>query len=290
MLNFLKFSQIERLGIVSLLLLSVLIFCAPYYFPNKNIDLDKVEIKELDQAHLQLEPNKQVQKAPFESNKKSLKISNKINPNSLLLDDWVDIGIPENIAERICKYTSKGGKFKSKNDLLKIYGFKTEWFKQIEPYLEIENIESNYKNEHKTEFQKVKTIQVFDINTAESTELQSLKGIGQVLANRIIKYRNKLGGFVSMNQLSEVYGLAPEVIIQNQGRFMVNNLNFKKINLYAADFKQLSNHPYFGYKNTKIWIAYRNQHADLKSIDELLKVRELKFDKPEYLEKYFNFN
>lgn len=278
MFNFLKFNQIERIGIVSLLLVAVAIFCAPYYFPNKNVEITFEEVKSLEEAEKQL-----VSQNVVVNQELKLQINEPFNPNKNTLNDWLEIGLPKNIAERIVKYTSKGGVFKNKNDLKKIYGFKKEWYYQLEPFIALNDSKSEYIEKVKV----TKSLQVYDLNTVDSIQLQTLNGIGEVLASRIVKYRNKLGGFASLNQLSEVYGLSQQVIEENKNRLTINKSQVKKLNLYKVDFKTLSKHPYFGYKNTKIWMSYRNQHSDLKSIQDLLKVRELQFEHPEYLEGYF---
>jgi competence protein ComEA len=115
---------------------------------------------------------------------------------------------------------------------------------------------------------------ILDINSADSAELIMLKGIGPVLASRIIKYRNLLGGYTSMHQLKEVYGLKEEVLANLADRLIIHSKhNTLPINELTG--KELAHHPYISWKQAKNLEAYRTQHGDFTDSSSLMKVHGL---------------
>ncbi|TRX59395.1 hypothetical protein FNH22_09515 [Fulvivirga sp. M361] len=113
-------------------------------------------------------------------------------------------------------------------------------------------------------------IQVFDINQADTTALKRLKGIGKVFSRRIVNYRNALGGFVSKKQFNEVYGLADSVILQlDTLTFISSGYHPKWIEINLFDDYDLSRHPYISKKVARAITAYRFQHGQFTSIEDL---------------------
>lgn len=111
-----------------------------------------------------------------------------------------------------------------------------------------------------------------ELNSADTAELMKLKGIGQVFAKRIVKYRDMLGGFVHKRQLLEVFGF-------DQNRFnlivpyiLLDSLHIKKININEAEMEDMKSHPYIRWKLAEIIAAYRNVHGRFSSIHTLRKI------------------
>jgi DNA uptake protein ComE-like DNA-binding protein len=113
------------------------------------------------------------------------------------------------------------------------------------------------------------------ISFSETTavELQMVRGVGPVLSERISKYKAKLGGFHAPEQLLEVYGVEAELAEEIYAVFPFKSKINSKININLADFKQLINHPYIEYGAAKVILAYREQHGNYVSADDLLKIR-----------------
>ena len=113
-------------------------------------------------------------------------------------------------------------------------------------------------------------LQPFDINTADATQLSTIKGIGAVLAARIVKFRDKLGGFVSQVQYQEVYGLRPAVIQRLQKHTYIST-DFRPalLNINTADVQTLAAHPYLTYQQARSIVRYREQHGSLSSVNAL---------------------
>ena len=132
------------------------------------------------------------------------------NPNAVSVDSLKLLGLPERLARTINNYRTKGGKFKSKEDLKKIHGFPDSIYQRLKPYIVIPATFSSGKKEaapekesfsKKQEYKNKETLAAFDLNKADSLQLLQWKGIGPVLASRIVRFRNKLGGFVEKELL-----------------------------------------------------------------------------------------
>lgn len=123
----------------------------------------------------------------------------------------------------------------------------------------------------KTKTHAPKKIQAFDVNTADTSQLQQLPGIGPVLSARIIKYRDKLGGFVRKTQYQEVYGLGA-LALENLAKhtYILPEFQPKPLNINTDDFKTLVAHPYLSYKQVQHIMRHRAHHGKLPTVTALL--------------------
>jgi competence protein ComEA len=203
------------------------------------------------------------------------------NPNQLARDKFIQMGLSPLLAKRIVRYREKGGVFRKKEDLLKIYGMDSTWFAIALPWILIPE-----KNELKLTFRSGKQPtpkEKADINIADSLQLVKIYGIGPALSKRIRAYRDKLGGFVSMDQLKEVYGLDTAVVNRIKNKFRVDeNFQPQRIPLNTATLDILIQHPYFRRKEASVIIAFRLQHGKFLSVDQLREIQPLT---PEWIEK-----
>ncbi|WP_316930980.1 ComEA family DNA-binding protein [Flavobacterium reichenbachii] len=144
-----------------------------------------------------------------------------------------------------------------------------------------------YKNES---FVKKEKIILIDINQATEADLIKIFGIGEALSQRILKQKEILGGYVSMEQLSEVWGLSPEVIYELNAHFKIYEVpNFKKIAINDASLKELSQFYYFKYGLAKQIITYRSMNGDFKNIEELSKIKGFPVEKAKIISLYLEF-
>lgn len=135
----------------------------------------------------------------------------EFDPNTLNEEGFITLGLPEKTARTIINYRNKGGKFRNSEDLRKIYSLQKEDADRIIPYAKIQadhsnNNPSDISTYQKKEYQK-QSIPVIDINTATAEEWKSLPGIGDILSARIVKFRQSIGGFTAIEQVSKTYGL-----------------------------------------------------------------------------------
>lgn len=198
------------------------------------------------------------------------------DPNTATRSDFDSLGIPSYLSDRIINYRNKGGSFRKPNDLLKIYGMDSSLFEQLYPFISIANhpLVLPKRTHNKIPNDKnITPIVLQDLNLADTSQLKQIRGIGTVLAGRIVKYRNALGGFIDQNQIKEVYGLDTAVINRLKTRFYVDpKFEPIQLNINAATASELSNHPYIQSKIAKSIVAYRFQHGSFSEIADLLKI------------------
>jgi competence ComEA-like helix-hairpin-helix protein len=212
------------------------------------------------------------------------------NPNEIGVEEFIQLGFPEFIAKRILQYREKGGIFRIKADLKKIYGLDLSLYNKVESYIQLPESMMGYtppveKSDKKVHTKKV--IQPFDLNTADTTQLKQIFGIGNVLSERIVKYRTQLGGFISEGQLSEVYRLDSVTIDRLlEHAFIEESFQPAQININLATETELKRHPYVSYTVAGAIVAYRFQHGKFNSLDDLKKIVVLSSDEREKIKPY----
>ncbi|MDO6519307.1 ComEA family DNA-binding protein [Zobellia uliginosa] len=128
---------------------------------------------------------------------------------------------------------------------------------------------------------------VRDLNEVTAQELQEIDGIGETLSARIVKFRNRLGGFLVNEQLYDVYGLKPEVVERTLGRFQVlKKPVVEKININTASAKSLSKLVYIQKGVAESIVNYRNDNGNLVSFDELSKIENFPIEKIDRIKLY----
>lgn len=196
------------------------------------------------------------------------------DPNTIDEEALSRMGLSNRIVSNIIRYRNNGGQFRIKKDLSKIYGLDGKLFLKLEPFIELPD--AVYKKSEYTpkampsEQPKVTLI---DINQADTTELKQIRGVGSVLSKRIITFRDRLGGFHNIGQLSEVYGLKDSVVLKLQERFYVgDSIRITKLDLLKSSVEELRNHPYINYRLSNLIVAYRKQHK----VTSLNQIRDIK--------------
>ena len=131
---------------------------------------------------------------------------------------------------------------------------------------------------------------VLDLNTADSTSLEGLPGIGEKLSARFIKYRERLGGYISVDQLKEVYGLTDSNFLKFRNRLKIEN-GYKpiKIQINKATYQELRRHPYISHLFAKSVLAYIKMHESINSIEELSKIGSLDKHQVKKIAPYIDF-
>lgn len=200
----------------------------------------------------------------------------QFDPNTLPYNEWIRLGISERVARIIENYRQSGGVFHVKEDLKKIYGLEATEYKRIEPYIQIPPAEketrlstANQKNMQPHE-EKNKAMEV-PLNASDTFELMMVHGVGPAFARGICKYRDLLGGYVSVDQLKEVYGIHDSVYQNIKGSFIVDTANIRQISLNQATFRELVRHPYLSSYQTKAILNYRQFQGEIYTTEELLE-------------------
>ncbi len=199
------------------------------------------------------------------------------NPNTLDDAGWQRLGVRDKTIATIKNYLSKGGKFYKAEDIKKIWGLDENLAEKLVPYIQIEKKE--YASGEKTEEynkpayeKKTYTPTAIDISTADTTALIALPGIGSKLAQRIITFRDKLGGFYKIDQVGETFGLPDSTFQKIKIRLVLNNAAVKQISINTATLDELKSHPYIRYNIANSIVQYRSQHGNFSSVSDLKKI------------------
>ena len=200
------------------------------------------------------------------------------DPNVLPLEGWKKLGIREKTINTIQSYLHKGGHFSKPEDLKKIYGLRADEYKRLEPYIRIPTsnpaeLPTGQKTESKKEiFSSEPKYDIVNINTADTSGFIALPGIGNKLAFRIVNFRDKLGGFYSIDQIGETYGL-PDSVFRKIKPFLKLETNLvKKFNINTATKDEMKSHPYIKWNLANAIVEYRNQHGNFSSLEDLKNI------------------
>ncbi|MEP7263167.1 MAG: helix-hairpin-helix domain-containing protein [Bacteroidota bacterium] len=263
--EYFTFTRKERNGIVVLLILLIamqgMIVITHFYKPQRkeaDITAFRNEVLVFEQAML-LEDSSSKHiyiKKPEEIKNITLF---EFDPNIIDEQQWKSLGLGERTIHSIRNYISKGGHFYKKEDFKKIYNLDEKDYLRLEPYISITGNKPDQKNKT-DEIKKPKELVMVEINSATLDELMKLPMVGEKRAEQIMKYRNRLGGFVTKEQLSEVFSI-PDSIYQIIAPHIALNISLVqqiKINSITSDSLY---HPYLKKNLLKLIISYRNQHG-----------------------------
>ncbi len=216
------------------------------------------------------------------------------NPNDASKETLLNLGLSEKVAQTVINFRSKGGQFWKKQDFKKIYGLTVKDYLALAPYIEIPPIQSqiventNTPNDIPKSFSKSTTIKV-DINNSSVEEWKQLSGIGAVTAKRIVNFRDKLGGFISVDQIKTTYNVADSVIDKVATQLILSPIANKiLINTISAD--DLKSHPYIKTKQAHSIVNYRINHGNYQRLEDLYKVKALKPAFIERIQPYLSFD
>jgi competence protein ComEA len=272
------FSKGEFNGLLFLILIIIVLKAIPIIYgaykpvekddPNLLAEIEKISI--VDQAY-----TNHIRDRIENSNAERVVKLFIFDPNTLDVDGWQTLGLSRKQSQSIINYTKKGGKFYKPEDLQKMYTISPEMYKKILPYVKIANQPNSASTKYipfeKKEYVKKAPV-VVDINKADSAQLDEIKGIGGAFANRILKYRERLGGFYKKEQLMEVYGLDSTKYAEIEGQVSVSAVPLKMININTATFNDLKTSPYLSYKQINAIIQYRKQHGNYSNPSDLRKI------------------
>jgi DNA uptake protein ComE-like DNA-binding protein len=202
------------------------------------------------------------------------------DPNKTPVGDFQRLGFSRRIAERIVRYREKGGKFKIKNDLLKIYGMDSALYRKLYGFVDLPEKEVKEAKKERPRAAAGTTatrpVAKFDINRADSSDLRKIYGIGERLAVRIVRYREVLGGFVGLEQVREVFGLDSAVAGRlMKASYVADDFIPGRLNINKAGERTLAIHPYLRKSAARAIVTYRFQHGEFTAITDLGKIHAL---------------
>jgi len=279
----LKFSTKEKRGgiLVLVILVSVIVIPGFFYKYKKG---PVIELTAFEDSVITEISNRR--KADFEKKKYSQSDFNKkhpykdvqlepFDPDTLSLEGWQKLGLSEKQSEVILTYRDRIGGFVKIENLYEAFVLDSVRVNKWKPYLVFNA--------------KPKRTEKIELNSADKDALTKLKGIGPAYAERIIKYRDKLGGFYSSEQLREVFGIPTETLDAIIPLCKINQNALVKLKVNQLKIEELAVHPYINFKIAKVIINYREQHGSFKQADDFKKIQAFDEEFIEKIKPYLNF-
>ena len=295
--DYFTFTGRERTGLFVLIGASVMVYMLPRFFaPEKKPVPDDSFMQEIASLKITIDSSKRSYANKYEDRSPDFSPSKKyvaykpekaevfyFDPNTLNADGWKKLGIKDRTIETIDKFKAKGYAFRQPDDIRKIFGLRKEDADRLVPYVKISaTAKPAISNVDETVIKpsaapsyiapSARTIRIIDVNNADTTAYISLPGIGSKLAARIVNFRDKLGGFTSIEQVGETFGVPDSTFQKIKSQLQCNNPALRTININEADVNTLKAHPYLKWHIANAIFNYRLQHGNYKSVDELKKI------------------
>jgi competence protein ComEA len=270
LLSVFQFSQKEMKGLTVLLVILAVVMLFPVVqksFLPKGIDTTKA-----DQIYLDSIVETLLTQSWSDS-------TNQIDPNTLSYFQWMDLGVSSDLANSILRTKRKQKQFNCLDEIKAIKGVDTT---SLVNYYEVFSLPIHCPK-------VVKKKVYFEINTVTKKKLASIDGVSYKIASRIIKYRNKLGGFYAVYQLKEVHELTNKEYAVLRSHLRVNTSIIARIKINFARHFKLKNHPYLTSKQASTIINYRKKIKRYKNIEQFKKVYGLTEIEVKRLVPYLSF-
>ena len=289
-ISYFKFTNQQRTGLVGLFII-IIVLQALYY----TLDFNLIE-KSFPEKEQWMSLQSEIDSLKMAKNERK-PMQYSFNPN--FISDYKGYKLGMSVAEidRLLTFRKENKYVNSAEEFQNVTKISDSLLKAISPLFKFPDWtrnKSTFKNEKKeyapkTEFKKEKIV-VLDINQASQEDLVKIYGIGEALSARILKQKEILGCFVSMEQMDDVWGLSPEVISALNSHFkVVIPDNLKKIAINDASLKELSQFPYFKYALAKQIITYRSMNGNFNNIEDLIKIKGFPVEKAKIISLYLEF-
>ena len=223
------------------------------------------------------------------------------DPNTADSTQLLRLGLQPWQVRNIYKYRAKGGIYRQKEDFAKLYGLTVKQYRELEPYIRIssdyqpaamlvggarDSRDTRESRDSSLRYPvKIKENEHVVLNTADTTQLRTVPGIGTYYAKEIVRHGQWLGGYVSVDQLDEIEGFPQE----SKKYFVIQGASPKKLNVNKLDLQQLRKHPYINYYQAKTILDYRRLHGKITSLDDLRLSKDFPPEAIRRLEPYVEF-
>lgn len=287
--TYFRFTREQRAG-VFLLFIIIIVLQLVYFF----VDFSAAT-KNYSEKQKWLSLQSQIDSMKVDSQKEFSKMY-PFNPNFITDYKGYKLGMSVQEIDRLLAFRKENKYMNSPKEFQNVTKVSDSLLNAIAPYFKFPDWVNNkkefkeYKNYSNQAFAKKEKIVLIDINQATQEDLVKIYGIGEAISIRILKQKESLGGFVSMEQMKDVWGLSSEVIEKLNTHFKVSALpDFKKIDINNASLKELSQFSYFRYALAKEIVTYRSMKGDIKNIEDLLKIKGFPVDKANIIGLYLKF-
>ncbi len=282
--SFFRYYRSERRAVIALAIIFLIVLCSveayrTFYVP-KPVSLEFILIED----SLSEKGNEYV------SNDRPETIISPFNfdPNTLSDSGYFQMGFSEKEIKMLRNYQSAGGRFRKRDDFAKLYFIDHEEYELIKPYIQLpessnENrlprqrpINSDSNRSNLIKWSDTASYASFEykpficnLNTADTSELKRLKGIGSFYAQQIVSYRNELGGYHNLSQLLELWKMTPDKIDEFADQVLLRPEDLVKIDVNSVSAQELSKHPYVDFDLANRLILERETRNGFSDQNEL---------------------
>jgi DNA uptake protein ComE-like DNA-binding protein len=322
---FLVFSKGERNGVIFLFLLLNLAWIIPVYLPRKQVTLTAAELVLIDSARKSwdtvqakdkryriTENTAERDEGRWSPESPAKLLFRPFDPNTADEQTWLAMGIPLRTIRTIHRYIDRGGRFRSPEDVRKIYSLTDQQYRSLKAWIRIApppgrpgpktgqfeergpspGSGPSYASKDAPAYRRAPVFRApLDVNVADSAAWEALPGIGPTLARRIIRYREALGGFYRVEQVGETFGL-PDSVFQRIRQRLTTGLDYpvRPVPVNRADPSVLAAHPYISRKLAGLIAAYRTRHGPFQAPEDLLAIPLFSDSLLNHLRPYLSFN
>ena len=219
------------------------------------------------------------------------------DPNTVDSMTLLHLGFKPWQAKNMLKYRAKGGKYRKKEDLKKLYGMTDSMYLALTPYIYIKDSivvdSARIDSVHMDTLPKwnsTKKDTILNLRTADTTELKLIRGIGSYRAKMIVRYREQLGGYAQVEQIMEARGMDKVIADSILPHFYIDSVVVNKIPINHIRPEVLQRHPYLNFEQAKAIYEYRRKHIRIKSAEELKKIKGLSPTDIEKILIYLDFS
>jgi competence ComEA-like helix-hairpin-helix protein len=220
------------------------------------------------------------------------------DPNTVDSITLLHLGFKPWQAKNMLKYRAKGGRYRQKEDMKKLYGMTDSMYIALEPYICIQQdsiaVDSaqvdTIRLDSLPKWRSIKKDTILNLRTADTTELKLIRGIGSYRAKMIVRYREQLGGYARVEQILEAKGMDKVVADSILPHFYIDSVVLNKMPVNKIRPEVLHRHPYLSFEQAKAIYEYRRRHIRIKSAEELKKIKGLSPSDIEKISIYLDFS
>ena len=287
--NYFKYSREQSIGVLALFMVITVLQLGIYF-----LDFNKVPVKSSE------EQSWIANQTLFDSLKT---VSNNVKPtiypfNPNFISDYkgYKLGMSVNQIDRLLAFRKSNQYVNSAAEFQKVTLVSDSLLETMSPFFKFpdwvknKKAASQFKFEPHKQFVKLEKVEMKDINEASQEDLVKVYGVGQVLSERILKFKEMVGAIVAMDQMNDIWGLSPEVIEKLKLSFKVGAIpHLRKIDVNNASIKELGQFIYFKNGLAREIVIYRSMNGDFKNIEDLIKIKGFPVEKRNIIALYLDF-
>ena len=288
----------QWLGVVVLVVLVVgTLMVAKRFQPPKEDETVWVNDSTKSQFADYQEKQDSIRKAQWRRQRDTIAIRMEVfDPNTADSSTLVHLGFKPWQAKNMVKYRAAGGKYRKPEDLKKLYGMTDSMFQALTPYIYIarEEVDSvavdSLRKDSLPRWKEENKDTILNLRTADTVELKMIHGIGSYRARQIVRYREQLGGFVSVEQVLEAKGMENVDADSLLAHFWIDSVKIEAMKVNSVGVQRLSRHPYLRFEQAQAIYELRRKKIRLDSIQQLQQIECISAETLEKIAPYLNFD